>query len=51
MKKDYTIEWLDFYIFELDKKIIELREKLNNEKEKKIHEGLRVGVDNEYDTE
>ena len=38
MKKDYTIEWLDFYNYELRKKILRLREKL--EKEKKIHEGL-----------
>jgi|10_taG_2_1085330.scaffolds.fasta_scaffold06092_8 cell division protein FtsL len=49
MKKDYTIEWLDFYAYELNKKIKRLREKL--EKERKIHEGLTKGVENEYDTE
>ena len=49
MKSDYTLEWLDFWHYELTKKIKTLREKL--EKEKKIHEGLTKGVDNEYDTE
>tara|TARA_R110000824_G_C14711715_1_gene623935 strand:+ start:43 stop:195 length:153 start_codon:yes stop_codon:yes gene_type:complete len=48
MKSDYTIEWLDFYLFEVRKKILRLREKLEREKEK-IHEGLPVGVENEYD--
>tara|TARA_R100000963_G_C4617715_1_gene86148 strand:- start:649 stop:798 length:150 start_codon:yes stop_codon:yes gene_type:complete len=49
MKSDYTIEWLDFYLFNVKKKIKRLREKL--EREKKIHEGLTKGVENEYDTE
>ena len=49
MKTDYTLEWLDFWNYELTKKIKELKEKL--EKKKKIHEGLTKGVDNEYDTE
>ena len=49
MKSDYTLEWLDFWHYELNKKIKRLREKL--EKEKKIHKGLSKGIDNEYDTE
>jgi len=50
MKKDYTVEWLDFYLFEVRKKILKIRENLEREKEK-IHEGLTKGIENEYDTE
>jgi hypothetical protein len=35
MKTDFTIEWLDFHLFELRKQVKELREKLQREKDKR----------------
>jgi|TARA_R110002110_G_C13041491_1_gene679887 hypothetical protein len=35
MKTDYTIEWLDFHLSEIRKRIKETREKLNREKDKR----------------
>ena len=35
MKTDYTLEWLDFYAYELKKRIKEAREKLEKAKNKR----------------